>query len=72
MTTLNSDGEVEDIKTYKYAGLTYEMSKVVHTLMHDAATNIVRLSSRFGTRETSRVNDAWIHTLLSCLHNISI
>jgi hypothetical protein len=57
MTTLISDGEVEDIKNYEYDRRTYEMSKVVNTLMHNAASRIVELSARFGTRNTPKVGN---------------
>jgi hypothetical protein len=72
MASLNSDGEVEDIKTYKYGRHTCDMSKVVHTLMHDSATNIGRLSSRGVPGQAPQVENASMQVLLSRLHNISI
>jgi hypothetical protein len=72
MATLISDGEVDDIKTYEYDHRTYEMSKVVHTLMHNAASRIVELSARFGTGNALRVGNASMQVLLLRLQSISI
>jgi hypothetical protein len=72
MATLMSDGEVEDIKTYKYGGRTYEMANVVHTLMHNAAERIVELSARFGTGNATKVGNASMQGLLLRLQSISI
>jgi hypothetical protein len=69
MATLISDGEVEDIKTYEYDRRTYEMSKVVHNLMHNAASRIVELSARFGT---GNARNASMQALLLRLQSISI
>lgn len=72
MATLMSEGEVEDIKTYEYERHTYDMSKVVHTLMHNAASNIVRLSARFGTGKAPKVENASMQALLLRIQSISI
>ncbi len=74
MATLISDGEVEAIKTYEYGRppRLYEMSNVVNTLMHDAALNIVRLSSRFSTIHTPQIPQASINSLLLRMQRISI
>ena len=72
MATLMSEGEVEDIKTYKYNSHIYEMSKVVHTLMHNAAERIVELSARFGTGNAPRVGNASMQALLLRIQSISI
>jgi hypothetical protein len=73
MATLISDGEVEDIKTYEYERRTYDMSKVVHTLMHNAASRIVELVTRFervpGLGEGKKAS---MRTLLLRLQSISI
>ena len=72
MATLISDGDVEHIKTYLYERRSYEMSTIINTLMHDAASNIVRLSSRFGPLQAPKDPKASMHTLLLRLHSISI
>jgi hypothetical protein len=72
MATLISDGEVEDIKTYEYERHTYDMSKVVHTLMHNAAERIVELSARIGTDKAPKVGNASMQELLLRLQSISI
>jgi len=72
MATLISDGEVEDIKTYEYNRHIYEMSRVVHTLMHNAAERIVELSARFGTGNAPRVGNASMQALLLRLQSVSI
>jgi hypothetical protein len=72
MATLISDGEVEDIKTYKYNSHIYEMSIIVHTLMHNAAERIVELSARFGTDKAPKVGNASMQALLLRLQSISI
>ena len=74
MATLISNGEVEDIKTYEYGRppLSYEMSKVVNTLMHDAASNISRLSTRFDTPTAPTLHNASINSLLLRIQRLSI
>ncbi len=72
MATLISDGEVEDIKTYQYGRQRVDMSRVVHTLMHNAAERIVELSARFGTDKVPKVGNASMQALLLRLQSISI
>jgi hypothetical protein len=72
MATLISEGDVEDIETYKYGGRTYIMAKVVHTLMHNAAERIVELSTKlFGTGKAPKVENASMQALLLRLQSIS-
>ena len=73
MATLISDGDVEGIKTYEYNRSTYDMSKVVHALMHNAAERIVELSTKlFGTGTASTVKNASMQALLLRLQSISV
>ena len=74
MATLISDGDVEDIKTYEYGRPPhpYEMSKVVNTLMHDVASNISRLSTRFDTHTAPTLKNASINSLLLRIQRLSI
>ncbi len=74
MATLISNGEVEDIKTYEYGRPPhpYEISKVVNTLMHDAASNISRLFTRFDTHTAPTLKNASINSLLLRIQRLSI
>ncbi len=72
MASLMSEGEVQDLKTYKYGRQIVDMSKVVHTLMHNAASRIVELSTRFGTGNAPTVGNASMQALLLRLQSISI
>jgi hypothetical protein len=73
MSILISDGEVDDLKTYKYDNHTYDMSTIVNTIMRDAAKEIIALQNRFN-RRGPRVEGlkADMHTLLLRLQNIKV
>ena len=72
MATLLMHDEVKDIKTYKYERKSYEMSKVVNTLLHYAASEIHQLSNRLGTVRGPQKKNASMHTLLLRLQSISL
>ena len=72
MATLISNSEVEDIKTYTWQRHTYKMSIVINTLMHDAASNISRLSTRFDTHTAATLQNASINSLLLRIQRLSI
>jgi hypothetical protein len=72
MATLISNSEVEDIKTYTWQRHTYKMSIVINTLMHDAASNISRLSTRFDTPTAPTLHNASINSLLLRIQRLSI
>jgi hypothetical protein len=72
MATLISDDEAHVRKTYRYGRQTYEMSKVINTLMHDAASEIFRLGPRFDKSKAPQVPNASMKSLLLRIQNISI
>ena len=72
MATLISDDETHVRKTYQYDRHSYEMSKVINTLMHNAASEIFRLRSRFDTPTAPQVAKTSMKSLLLRIQNISI
>ena len=72
MATLISDDEVQVPKTYQYGRQTYEMSKVINTLMHDAASEIFRLGSRYDKSNAPKVPNASMKSMLLRIQSICI
>lgn len=72
MATLISDDEAHVRKTYQYGRQTYEMSKVINTLMHDAASEIFRLGSRYDTHSAPQVPKASMKSMLLRIQSICI